>query len=275
VVESRAAIEQAAARSTELLTKRQLAQKRLEQTRELAATGAGSRFDLEQAETTLREIEAQQESARSAEAQARASVTQAVSGEQQVRQRLGANVKGEFAQVAQIRAQLAQARWLLDQTVTRSPCNCYVINLQLRPGGFVAGLPINPVMTLVEDTGEVVALFAQNELVQVAPGDEAEFALRTHPGQIIKGRVDSVIWAQGQGTMTPSGTVPLSGVLAQPPGRFAVKFDIAERDRAIFLAAGAAGDAAVYTQRLGFLHVIRKVILRVGSYTNYLIPKLH
>jgi multidrug resistance efflux pump len=70
-----------------------------------------------------------------------------------VQQRLGANVNGEFAQIAQIRAQLENAKWELDQTTTRSPCDCYVINLQLRPGGFVAALPVAPVMTLVEATG--------------------------------------------------------------------------------------------------------------------------
>ena len=65
----------------------------------------------------------------------------------------------------------------------------------------------------------------------------------------------------------------MSGV--QPPGRYAVKFDIAEKDRELFLAAGAAGDAAIYTEHLHACHIIRKVILRVGSYLNYLILKLH
>ena len=54
-----------------------------------------------------------------------------------------------------------------------------------------------------------------------------------------------------------------------------MKFDLAERDRKLFLAAGAVGDAAIYTQYGEMLHVVRKVILRVGSYTNYLILKLH
>jgi hypothetical protein len=64
-------------------------------------------------------------------------------------------------------------------------------------------------------------------------------------------------------------------VLSAPPGGFGVKFDIAERDRELFLAAGAAGDAAIYTQSFAAIHIIRKVIIRVGSYLNYLIPKLH
>ena len=130
-------------------------------------------------------------------------------------------------------------------------------------------------MTLVEADGQVVALYHQNELHQVKPGNEVEFALKTLPGRIVKGKVDSVVWAQGQGQLLPSGTIPMSGVVAQPPGRYAVKFNIADRDRELFLAAGAAGDAAIYTDGLHAIHIIRKVILRVGSYLNYLIPKLH
>jgi hypothetical protein len=151
-----------------------------------------------------------------------------------------------------------------------------VINLQLRPGGFVAGIPLNPVMTLVEADGQVIGFYNQNELHQVAPGNEVELALKTMPGRVIKGKVDSVVWAQGLGTMQPSGGLPAPMLVQnQPPGKFAVKFDIAERDKKLVLAAGAAGDAAIYTDHLHAVHIIRKVILRVGSYLNYLILKLH
>jgi multidrug resistance efflux pump len=273
--ETRGAIAQATARTREIEAKLVLARKRAEQYRELVKTGAGNRFDLERTETEISELEGQLAAARSAEIQARATEGQAVSSERQIGQKLGANVKGEFAQVAQIRAQLDNAKWLLDQTTTQSPCDCYVVNLQLRPGGFVAGLPINPVMTLLEADGQVVAFYHQNELHKVQPGNEVEFALKTMPGKIIKGKVDSVVWAQGQGQLQASGTIPMAGVVAQPPGRYAVKFNIAERDRQLFLAAGAAGDAAIYTDGFHAIHIIRKVILRVGSYLNYLILKLH
>jgi hypothetical protein len=139
----------------------------------------------------------------------------------------------------------------------------------------VAGLPLNPVMSLVEADGQVLAFYNQNELTKVAPGDEAEFALDTYPGRIVKGKVDSIIWAIGQGQLQPSGTIPMSSLANTPPGQFAVKFDLAERDKPLFLAAGASGDAAIYTQHAQFLHILRKVILRVGSYTNYLVLKLH
>jgi multidrug resistance efflux pump len=275
VMEARATIAQAGARITEVDARLALARMRVEQNRELARSGAGTRFDLEQAEANLAELIGQRESARSQQAAAQAAEAQAAASVGQVKQKLGTNVDGTYAQVAQIRAQLSNARWLLDQTTTLSPCECYVINLQLRPGAFVAGLPLNPVMSLVEADGQIIAFYNQNELTKVQPGDEAEFALETYPGRIVKGKVDSIIWAIGQGQVQPSGTIPMSTLANTPPGQFAVKFDLAERDRQLFLAAGASGDAAIYTQHAAFLHILRKVILRVGSYMNYLVLKLH
>ena len=266
---AQAKIDESLNKAREVSARLNLTLKRVEQYRELAKSGAGSRFDLETAEADALEQQNQLEGARAAEQQARASL-------RQVQQKLAARVKGEFSQVAQTRAQLETAKWNLEQTTTRSPCDCYVVNLQLRPGGFVGQVAASQVMTLVEAGGQVVAFYNQNELHQVQPGNEVEFALKTLPGRIIKGKVDSVIWAQGQGTFLASGNLPSSlAVQNQPAGKFAVKFDVAEKDRELLLAAGAAGDAAIYTDHLHAVHIIRKVIVRVGSYLNYLILKLH
>jgi multidrug resistance efflux pump len=275
VAGAKSAIAQATAKTAEVASRLDLARKRVVQYRQLVAAGAGSKFDLEQAETDVAQLTGQLEAARGAEAQARAGEAQAAAGRGQVQQKLGAKVDGEYATIAQIRAQLESAKWDLDQTTTRSPCDCYVVNLQLRPGGFVAALPVAPVMTLVETTGSLVALYSQNELHKVEPGNEAEFALNTHPGRIVKGKVDSIIWATGAGQIQATGSLPMTGVLTAPPQRFAVKFDVADRDKELVLAAGAAGDAAIYTAHAQFLHILRKVILRVGSWTNYLVLKLH
>jgi len=265
---AQAKIEESQSRAREIAARLDLTKKRVQQYRELVGTGAGSKFDLERAETDALEAQGQLDAARNAEAQARASL-------RQIQQKLGATVKGEFSQVAQVRAQLETAKWNLDQTTTRSPCDCYVVNLALRPGAFVGAVAASQVMTLVEAEGQVVAFFNQNELHQVASGNEAEFTVETLPGQVIKAKVDSIIWAQGAGQMQASGMLPQTGYAAQPPGRYAVKFNIEERDKARFLAAGAAGHAAIYTERFEEIQILRKVIIRVGSYANYLILKLH
>jgi multidrug resistance efflux pump len=214
---------------------------------------------------------------------------------QQVQARLDGLVGGELATVATTRAQvattraqvavaesqvattqadLANKRWELDQTSVFAPADGSVVNLQLRVGAFVAGMPLNEVMTFVENDYQIYGFFMQNELHQVQAGDEAEMTFRTWPGRVLKAHVDSVLWAQGQGQMDASGNLP-NTTMSVPPGRFPVKLLISDKDRDVFLAAGARGDGAIYTQRFAIIHLIRKVILRVGSYTNYLIPKLH
>jgi multidrug resistance efflux pump len=253
----------------------ELARLRVRQNKELVTSGAGDRFALEQAEANVTDLEGQLATAVANEGQVTQKLSGQVNGEQASVAAARAQLATAKAQVDQSRADLANAQWNLDQTTTRSPCDCYVVNLQLRPGGFVAALPIAPVMTLVEATGSVVALYHQNELWQVKPGDEVEIALETHPGRIIKGKVNSVVWAQGAGQLQATGSVPMTGVLAAPPQRFAVKFDLADKDKELFLAAGAAGDAAIYTERVEEVHILRKVIVRVGSYMNYLVLKLH
>jgi multidrug resistance efflux pump len=257
----------------------ELARMRVKQNTELVAAGAGSRFDLEQAQTTVGELTAQLAAARAAE--------------QQVREKLAGRVKGELASIAQVkaqvstaeaqvkaseaqfettRAQLENARWDLSQTTVLAPGNGTMVNVMLRPGFFVAGMPFNEVMTFVDDEYQIFALFNQNELHQVVAGNEAEITLDTYPGRIIKAHVDSIIWAQSQGQVDASGNLPRTG-FTPPPGQFPVKLVVGKEDNPLFLAAGARGSSAIYTEHLALVHIIRKVLLRVSSYLDYVIIK--
>jgi multidrug resistance efflux pump len=261
VVELNEELRSAVGRTGAVRSKLDLARKRVAQNRELARTGAGDKFALEQAEADLSQLESE--------------LRANVAAEAQVRARLGATVGDDQAEIAQIKAQLANARWELTQTVFYAPADGTVINLQLRPGQMATALGAIPVMTFVENDFQVIALFAQNELHQVKAGDEAEIALETYPGRIIKAKVDSIIWAQGQGQIPMSPTLPQTGTGPLPPGRFAVRLDIADTDKDVFLAAGAVGHGAIYTQYGHHIHILRKVILRVGSLLNWLVLKLH
>jgi multidrug resistance efflux pump len=238
-----------------------LARKRVAQYRELTSTGAGDRFTLEQTEADVRGLEAQLNANMAAEAQVRA--------------HLGATVGDDQAEVAQIKATIANARWELSQTVFYAPANGTVINLQLRPGQMATAVGALPVMTFVEDEFQVIALYSQNELREVQAGDHAEIALETYPGRIIKANVGSIVWAQGQGQIAMSGALPQTGYAPPPPGRFAVRLDIAPSDQNLFLAAGAVGHGAIYTQHGHHIHILRKVLMRVNSFMNWLVLKLH
>jgi len=87
--------------------------------------------------------------------------------------------------------------------------------------------------------------------------------------------VDSIIWAQGQGQSLISPVLPQTGSESPPPARFPVKLIVEDKDKPHFLAAGARGEAAIYTEHLEEIQILRKVILRVGTKINYLVLKLH
>ena len=270
---AKSGIESATSRVAQANAQVELARKRVAQNRELVATGAGNRFDLEQAETNLKELEGSLDGARSAEAQARSAEGQALAAERQIRQKMGAKSAGEWAQVAEARAKLDNAKWEVDQTTVYAPANGTAVNVNLRPGAMAVPFPIVPALTFVEDEFVVVALYKQNELWAVEPGDEAEITLDTSPGQVIKATVDSIIWSQSQGVST--NQVPNTMGPGQPPGKFPVKLKVDPKHKDLFLAQGARGDAAIYTQHLEMIHILRKVILRIGTKLDYLILKLH
>jgi multidrug resistance efflux pump len=253
----------------------ELARLRVRQNRELVATGAGDRFALEQAEANVTELEGQIATATANEAQVTQKLSGQVNGEQASVAAARAQVATAKAQVDQSRADLANAQWNLDQTAVYAPTSGYAINVQLRPGSYVTAFPVAPAMSFVEETYQVIALYPQNELWLVVPGDRAEFSLTTNPGRIFNATVDSIVWAQGQGQVAQSGVVPHTGAYPQVPGRFPVKFEVAERDRDLFLAAGAEGHGAIYTEHVEPIQILRMVILRIGAITDFLVLKLH
>jgi multidrug resistance efflux pump len=252
-----------------------LAEMRVGQTSELVKTGAGDEFEAQRWETEAEQLRADIGALLPQLAATEQEVNMARAKSAGLKQKVSAMVGGDQADVAQIQAQLREAQWKLAETTAYAPTDGYVINLQLRPGSTVAELPRLPVMTFVEQEHVILAMFGQNELHQVEPGNEAEIALETYPGRIIKAKVDSIVWAQGQGQLPLTGTLPDTGPAPTPEGRFAVKLLLDEPDKDLFLAAGARGVGAIYTHHLEPIHIIRKVILRVGAYLNWIIIKHH
>jgi len=254
-----------AAKSNAASTQAQLnlSRMRLKQSQQLASQGAGAHYDVDTYEAEVKRLQPAYEAA--------------VAAQTRVQTQLDALVNGEQSTVATTRAQLEQAKWELEQTVIYAPADGYAINLQVREGSYAAALPLRPVMTFVEVQSQVIAFYAQNELSQVEPGNEVEIALPTLPGKIIKGEVDSIVWATGQGQYLATGILPNNPVEsdhAPPAQKYAVRIKIEDPNH-YFLAMGARGIGAIYTNHGAMIHLVRKVIMRVQSLTNYLVLKLH
>jgi multidrug resistance efflux pump len=250
-------------------SKLKLTRMRLQQFKELADSGAGNKFDFEQAQADVQNLEGQLASTVASEAQAREKLgAKTTDGEQDE----VANVK---AQILRAEAQLAQAKWELSQTTYYAPANGTVVALTLRPGAMAVPLPMSPAMNFVEDEQWILAIYHQNEVRKIKPGQEAEVAFQMYPGRIVKCKVDSIMWATAQGQL-PIGTMnPAGGVAPVPPYSLAVRLLPDGKDKDIFLAAGAHGGGAVFTDSGHMIHIIRKVIVRVGAKLDWLILKLH
>jgi multidrug resistance efflux pump len=229
----------------------ELAKKRVEQFTALAATGAGKRADLEQAQSDLGNLQSEFLAADATESQAR-------------------------AQISKSEADLINAKFDLEGTTHLAPANGRVANLALRPGVRATQFATMPVMSFIEeDNPWLLAFFRQNELRYVEPGDEAEIHMETYPGRIIKCTVDSILWATAQGQMPISGNLQNTLPVAAPEQRIAVRLVLAPRDRQLFLAAGARGGGAIYTAHGKMIHIVRKVFVRLSAKLDWFVWKLH
>src|SRR4029453_9177100 len=96
--------------------------------------------------------------------------------------------------------------------------------------------------------------------------DEAEIFMKVYPGRIIKCKVDSILWATAQGQLPINGNLPNTGtpVLA-PEKRNAVRLLTDGKDKGVFLAAGARGQGAIYTNNITAIQILRRVIVRLQA----------
>ena len=144
---------------------------------------------------------------------AQQAVAEAKAAEERARLAYQSNIGSENTAVAQARQQLAQAKYNVEESVVRAPCDGYATNVQLVPGAVVSAAA--SVMPFVCDrdernAGVVVASFMQGPYLQIKPGDYAEVVLPMYPGQVFPGKVLTTIDIASEGQLSASGSV--SGV---------------------------------------------------------------
>jgi RND family efflux transporter MFP subunit len=183
----------------------------------------------------------------------------------------GFDVEQRQAEVDQLTAQLAGAKWNLDKTTVRAPADGYVTNLALRKGARVANLPLSPVMAFIDTSDTIVGVeIPQIDARYVQPGQTVELTFKFVPGTIYSGKVETVLQAIASGQTQASGTAVTPKTVQAAPFVVRVKLDDAEIAKR--LPAGSAGDAAIFTEHVKATHVIRKVLLRQIAITNYVNP---
>ena len=208
---------------------------------------------------------------------AKQSLTGAKAEEEQARLAYSSNIEGVNTTVARLRAELADAQFDLDQTATRAAGPGFVTQVSLRPGMYAIPTQLRTAMLFVntgERDQELGAAFQQNSLQRVVAGDEAEVAFDAVPGRVFKGKVRVVVDA------IAAGQLATSSALVEPEtrttaGRALAILDVTDDMSGYNIPIGSAAQAAIYTHHWHHVSLIRKILLRMRSWQNYVFLEGH
>jgi multidrug resistance efflux pump len=168
-------------------------------------------------------------------------------------------------------AQLELAKLNLSQNVTRAPSDGYLMNFRATEGTMTTTMKQSQGLFLDTSVpGVIAAVYPQNLVKNVEPGNLVEIAFKSLPGQIATGKVDAILNWTGEGQLQreSSSQLPIAKNL-KSQGFLVIRITIDDQDLANKLPLGAASSVAIYTDTLKPLHVISKITLRMKSWINY------
>ncbi len=283
--QARVALEQATQQIAQTASRLELAKSQLDRDSELVKTKSVSQKEYETTLARVQGLEAEMGQAVAAElgAQeklksgsnrvqaAREELSVAEAQESDARLAMEAENDGVNPEVRQIMAELDSKRWELEQTVVRAPGNGFVTQVFLRPGQMAVPFPMSPSMIFIpSERPMLIASFKQNVIMGIEPGLEAELAFKAYPGKIFKARVSRILPIIPEGTATVGGQ--LRSVTSEfSTGQIPVVFEYDDDLAALNLPIGSQASVAVYTHKLHALSLVRKIILRMKSWENYII----
>jgi len=281
--QAREAVEQASAAVDQVQSRLDLARKEEIRYRALIDKGTITRKKYDE---VLQRVESQEAQLRQAEAAERQAIEklgaggaqirsvqeqlrQAEAQEREARLAFDAESGGLNPEVRRIIAELDKKLWELDNTVVRARTDGMVTQLILRPGMIATTLPLRPVMVFVHaEPAKLVASFLQNSILRLEVGAEAEVIFKAVPGRVFKGKIDSIMPVIDTGAVQASGTLIAQAL--GPAGRAPVVIELDDDISGLNLPAGAVAEVAIYTEHVEHVAMIRRILLRMNSWLNYL-----
>jgi multidrug resistance efflux pump len=172
-------------------------------------------------------------------------------------------------------AKRVEADFNLEQTVVRAPGPGYVTQVGLKPGMMSVALGLRPAMTFVHtDDKRLVGAFQQNGLQRLKLGDDAEIAFDAVPGRIFRGKSRWVVGAIAQGQIQATGAL-IDPSQIKGEGRALVAIDITDDISGYNIPLGAAAQVALLTDHWHHLSLLRRILLRMISWKNFVYLEAH
>jgi multidrug resistance efflux pump len=200
----------------------------------------------------------------------RQALAQAQATERKIRTEFNTKIDDQPPEVRETMALLDKARYDLDHTVVRAPTDGYVPQVQLRPGTMATATRLVPLMAfVVTEQPTLIASFQQKAIAEFKPGMPGEATFKQYPGRTFKVKIRRVMTAIPEGELDASGQL-ISPTAANEHGYIPVIFDYDEDISGLNLPIGSQATIAVYTERVHALSFLRKIIIRIHSWENYL-----
>jgi multidrug resistance efflux pump len=230
------------------------AEKRRNDMGTLARTSAASEFKLQDATAQVDLLTAQLQAARAREVNARLA--------------LESEIGGENTTVAQLNAQLENARWELDQTTIRASADGYVSTMALAVGA--RAVPFRGAMSFIlADEIMIVGLFDQNGFQTIKPGVPVRLVFANRPGKVYNSVIADVMRGTGQGQIAVSGTLARAESVGTST-TYPARIDLPNGVDPDMLRLGMVGTATVISDRAGPIGLLAMILLWVKAYAAYL-----
>jgi multidrug resistance efflux pump len=183
-------------------------------------------------------------------------------------------IDGVNTTVARLRSELASAEYNLAETVVKAPSDGFIVGLSLRVGQRVANIPLRSWVAYVNTGAFRLSVgISQRRLRYVKPGQEAEVVFNLYPGKTFKATVEQLVEITPSGQLQASGLVPAAPSAQQPAEPFSAILTLKDaRLNQKQLYGGNVGTAAIYTDQMAATHLIRRVMVRMEAWMNYILP---
>ena len=259
----KASLDQATAAVGKADAQLQLAQQNYDRQAELFAKDVIARATLD---TATRNLDAAKQTLAGAKAE-----------EERARLAYKSEIGGVNTTVATRRAELADAEFDLDQTTTRAAGPGFVTQVSLRPGMYLIPAQLRTAMLFVntaKSDQELGAAFDQNAMQRVVAGNDAEVAFDAVPGRVFKAKVRSVVDAIAAGQLISALTL-IEPETRTTAGRAVAIIDVTDDVSDYQIPLGATAQVAIYSEHWHHLSLLRKILLRMRSWQNYVFLEGH
>ena len=179
------------------------------------------------------------------------------------------DIERETANIDNLRNQLISAEFDLNNTLVVAPEDGHLIMNRITVGTMAGIFKISSLATFIPDDKRFyIAAYKPNGLQNVKVGGEAEIFFTAIPGKLFKARVKKIWRETEEGQLLPSATMIDFGEFE--PGRIPVEFEILDDLSGFNIPSGSSFGATVYSEHLAFLGELRRILLGMLSWKNFI-----